>query len=384
MPRPIFQVSDIRVAVFDEERAVRGIAGPIADSGEALGPGWVEVIPAMSFHVHEGESLALVGESASGKSLSLMAPFGLLSPGAKAIGGTTRYRELSHNPGGDRRPEETGQRSRRSKWRQRRADKQRARVAGTVLDDIGDTAWAKEIGTDVGFLFQNPVGSWMPVEVIGVQSGEALDYHSDLTPEQINDRVFDALGEVQLPKSQRLFNAFSSQLSRGMAQRAMLAAALTKAPHLLIADEPLNGLDAPVAAAIMDLIVDMRDQRGMAMILVTHDLAAVARVADRVAVVYGGVIIEHASAPDLYHHPKHPYTSGLIGSIPSMNPGRLTHIDGEAPRLVDTNRSGCVFVDRCAYAVDLCHTTPPPMQSVGGTDVRCHRATELELPGLAT
>ena len=115
-----------------------------------------------------------------------------------------------------------------------------------------------------------------------------------------------------------------------MAQRAMLAAALTKSPHLLIADEPLNGLDAPVAAAIMDLILDMRDRRGMAMIVVTHDLAAVARVADRIAVVYGGVIIEEASAADIFHQPRHPYTSGLIGSIPGVTLDRLRSIPGEA------------------------------------------------------
>jgi oligopeptide/dipeptide ABC transporter ATP-binding protein len=327
----------------------------------------------MSYSVDEGESLALVGESASGKSLTLMGPFGLLSPGAKVIGGETRYRDLTYRPGGAIFDPEK---------KRSRADRKRAGVAGTIIDDMGDTEWAKEIGTDVGFLFQNPIGSWTPVEVIGTQSGEALDYHSDLTPDEINERVYDALGEVKLPKTSRLFNAFSNELSRGMAQRAMLAAAITKTPHLLIADEPLNGLDASVAAAIMDLIVDMRDKRDMAIVLVTHDLAAVARIADRVGVVYGGVMIEHASTTDIFHSPKHPYTSGLIGSIPGIGPGRLRHIEGEAPRLVDTPRDRCVFADRCDYVIDVCRTTVPPIQRVDGTDVACHRATELELPGV--
>ncbi len=373
MPNPIFEVRDLRVAVFDQALSVHGPPGPYTEGGDQLGPGWVEVIPSVSYHVDEGESLAMVGESASGKSLMLMGAFGLLSPGAKVIGGETRYRDLTYRPGGSVFDPDT---------KQPRAERKRSRVAGTVMDDLGDSAWAREIGTDVGFLFQNPIGSWMPVEVIGLQSGEALGYHSDLTPEEVNERVYDALGEVKLPKSNRLFNAFSNQLSRGMAQRAMLAAAITKTPHLLIADEPLNGLDAPVAAAIMDLVVDMRDKLGMAMVVVTHDLAAVARIADRVAVVYGGVIIEHAGVTDLYHTPKHPYTSGLIGSIPGVGPGRLRHIEGEAPRLVETNRTGCVFADRCGYAIDICRTRVPQLQRVGGSDVACHRATELNLPGV--
>ncbi|MCB1246741.1 MAG: ABC transporter ATP-binding protein, partial [Acidimicrobiia bacterium] len=219
--------------------------------------------------------------------------------------------------------------------------------------------------------------------VIGTQSGEALGYHSDLSLEEIDRRVYDALGDVKLPKSNRLYNAFSSELSRGMAQRAMLAAALTKAPSLLIADEPLNGLDAPVAAAIMDLVIDMRDRGGMSMVVVTHDLAAVARVADRIAVVYSGIIIEEGTATDLFHRPKHPYTAGLIGSIPGLSSGRLRHIEGEAPRLVDTDRSGCVFVDRCGHATDLCRTLPPEPQMIGTTTVRCHHATRLDLKGVS-
>ncbi|MGI9666082.1 MAG: oligopeptide/dipeptide ABC transporter ATP-binding protein, partial [Acidimicrobiia bacterium] len=224
-------------------------------------------------------------------------------------------------------------------------------------------------------------GSWTPDHVIGAQAGEALDFHSDLSQEEIEQRVFDALGEVKLPASRRLFGAYRHQLSRGMAQRAMLAAALTKAPLLMIADEPLNGLDPPVAAAIMDLLKDMQEKRSMAMIVVTHDLAAVASLADRVAVLYSGEIIEEAPAAHLYHHPKHPYTAGLIGSIPGVTAGRLRHIPGEAPRLTDTDWSRCVFVDRCEYATDVC-ATPPQQQVIDETTVACHHAAELDLKGL--
>jgi len=378
LSHPLFEVTDLRVAVFDQARAVRGISGPTSDAGEQLSEGWVEVIPSVSYSVDAGESLAMVGESASGKSLSLMGAFGLLAPGARVIGGMTRYGDLLHRPAGAVR-DLTVPISRK----ERRKDKKKARVAGTVLDDHGDDAWAHAMGTDIGFLFQNPIASWTPVEVIGTQSGEALGYHSDLTQAEIDERVFDALGEVKLPKSSRLFNAFSNELSRGMAQRAMLAAALTKAPHLLIADEPLNGLDAPVAAAIMDLVLDMRDKGGMAMVVVTHDLGAVARVADRIAVVYSGVIIEQGTATEIYHNPKHPYTSGLIGSIPGASTGRLRHIEGEAPRLVDTDWSQCVFVDRCEFATDVCREYAPEPQTIGSTTVSCHHATRLDLPGIA-
>lgn len=373
MSRPLFEVTDLRVAVADERRSMAGGVGPVTDDGEQLGPGWVELIAGVSYSVNAGEVLGLVGESASGKSLLLMGAFGLLSQGARVIGGTTTYRDHEYRPfhpwegdGDDR---------------SRREHKER-RIAGTTVAGYSDDVWARLVGTDIGFMFQNPVGAWTPDLVIGEQSGEVLNEYTDLSSEEIEQRVYDALGEVKLPRSSRFFGAFRHQLSRGMAQRAMLAAALIKAPHLLIADEPLNGLDASVAAGIMDLIQDMQQTRNMAMIFITHDLASVARIADRVAVVYGGQIVEQASATEIFHHPRHPYTSGLIGSIPGVSSGRLRQIDGEAPLLVDLDRSGCSFVDRCAYATDVCRTRNPEVSQVGESEVRCHRATELDLPGI--
>lgn len=374
MPRPLFEVKDLRVAVFDQDRAIRGMPGPVSELGEQLGDGWVEVLSGISFAVREGEVLALIGESASGKSLALMGGFGLLAPGARVIGGTVRYGEHTYRPGGT-----VEDPTRKLK----RKERKKLKSMGTVIGDFDDDEWAELVGTDIGFMFQNPVGSWTPVYQIGVQAGEALDFHADLTQEEIEERVFDALGEVKLPKSKRLFGAYSTQLSRGMAQRAMLAAALTKAPRLLIADEPLNGLDPSVAAAIMDLVRDMQRKRNMAMVVVTHDLAAVASIADRVAVLYGGEIIEEASATDIYHHPKHPYTSGLIGSIPGTGSGRLRHIQGEAPRLVDIDHRLCVFVDRCEYSVNECNHTKPVSGLAETSIVACHRSTELDLPGVA-
>ncbi|MEN8040643.1 MAG: ABC transporter ATP-binding protein [Actinomycetota bacterium] len=375
MHQPLFEVEDLRIAVADSRRHGSDIPGPVTDDGEELGSGWVEVIPGASYSVRQGEVLGLVGESASGKSLMLMGAFGLLSSGARVIGGTTRYSGQEYKPfhpwqGEDDEPS-------------RRERKQR-RIAGTAVARYTDDAWAKLVGTDVGFMFQNPIGSWTPDIGIGEQTGEALTEHYELTVDEIEERVLDALGEVKLPRSRGLFGAFRHQLSRGMAQRAMLAAALTKAPHLLIADEPLNGLDPPVAAAIMELIRDMTVERNMAMVFITHDLASIARIADRVAVVYGGAIVEVAPVGDIFHRPTHPYTSGLVGSIPGFSEGRLRQIEGEAPMLTEVARTACSFADRCPYVSDVCRSSEPSLSSVEGSEVRCHLAADLELPGIGS
>jgi oligopeptide/dipeptide ABC transporter ATP-binding protein len=374
MPQPLFEVDDLRIAVFDQDRALRGVPGPVTETGEELSEGWVEVITGLSYSVREGEVLAIIGESASGKSLAVMGPFALLAPGARVIGGRVRFHDVVYRPGGVIEDPAT---------KRSRKQRKEARNAGTVIADYSDSEWGRLVGTHVGFVFQDAIGSWTPDLVIGEQAGEALAAHTDLTREEIEARVYDALGEVRLPRSRALFGAFRHQLSRGMAQRSMLAAALTKAPTLMIADEPLNGLDPSVGAAIMDLIRDMQRRRGMAMVLVTHDLAAVASMADTVAVLYGGEIVEEAAANELYHHPKHPYTSGLLGSIPGVTPGRLRPIAGEAPRLVDIDHARCVFAARCEHATDVCRTEPPRRRLVGGSGVRCHHAHELDLRGIS-
>lgn len=373
----LLTVEDLRIAVADQDTVVRGDRLPPAtDDGYVLEPGWVEVIPGASFGVDPGEVLAIIGESASGKTLTLLGAFGLLPSGAVAIGGLTRYAGHTYSPAGT--PQPGGERDTR---RSRRSRRRRSEVAGSFLADERDDRWRRIMGTEIGFLFQDPIASWTPVYVIGDQAGEALEAHTDLTHEEITERVFDALGEVQLPRSSRFFAAFRNEISRGQGQRAMLAAALLKAPRLLIADEPLSGLDAPVAAAILDLISDLCSKRNMAMVIVTHDLAAVARIADRVAVMYGGRIVEEGPVRDIFATPKHPYTAGLLGSMPAFARGRLVPIPGEAPRLVDVVPGRCAFADRCRYAVEVCNRLEPVLEPIAQSVAACHRKAELHLEG---
>jgi len=369
----LFEVEGLRIAINDQEAAVRrDRIAPMDAFGQQLEFGWVEVIPGASFGVDASETLAIIGESSSGKSLMLLGAFGLLPSGARVLGGTTTYRGMSFEPGGQR--ENPSQRIRRK-------DRKRIARSGTVADDF-DPDWAHLVATEVGFLFQNPISSWTPILEIGPQAGEVLDVHTDLSDEEITQRVMDALGEVHLPKSKRLFGAFSNELSRGMGQRAMLAAALVKAPRLLVADEPLSGLDVSVAAAILDLLRDLKERRDMSLIIVTHDLAVVSRIADRIAVVYAGRVIEEGAVGEVFKHPKHPYTSGLLGSLPSLTTGRLRPIPGEQPPLAAVPSGRCVFADRCEFAADVCLSSEPALQTADGGIVACFRAAELNLPGI--
>lgn len=369
----LFDVEGLKIAVNDQDAAVRADrTPPITAHGEQLPYGWVEAIPGASYGVDSGETLALIGESSSGKSLMLLGAFGLLPGGVRPLAGRTRYRDLEYEPAG-RRDEPERPMSRRERKRLMRS--------GTVLE-VGDPEWERRIATEVGFLFQNPIASWTPILEIGPQAGEVLDEHTELPREEIEERVLDALGEVRLPRSQRLLRAYSTELSRGMGQRAMLAAALVKAPSLLIADEPLSGLDVSVAAAILDLIKDLKDRRGMAMIIVTHDLAVVSRIADRVAVVYGGRVIEVGAVGDVFRNPQHPYTSGLLGSMPALARGRLRPIPGEQPSLPAIPPGRCVFADRCGYVDGVCLAEEPPLRHRDVGEVACHHAERLDLEGI--
>jgi peptide/nickel transport system ATP-binding protein len=364
---PLFEVRNLAVAVYDEELAAR-LAGKgsglwVESEERELPSGWWRVISDLSFTVQPGEVLAIVGESGGGKTLSLLGSFDLLGGGARVISGEVFL-------DGDRIYPLPGTRKRM--WRLRKRSNRY---------DFDDSDWREAIGMDVGFLFQNAITAWEPTSYIGDQAGEALGEHTELTQEEIEERVFDALGDVKLPKAHKFFS-FAHQMSRGEAQRAMLAAALIKSPRLLVADEPLSGLDVSVAAAILDLIRDLQRKRNMAMILVTHDLATVASIADRVAIMYAGRIVETGPSHDVFHNPRHPYTDGLLSSIPMPGVDRLRPIEGDAPRLIDVPPDTCAFAPRCPYAVDACRASLPELEPAGSGAVACFRHDELTLRGL--
>lgn len=334
--RPLFALDDLTISLAQVPSPKAGVR----PSGE---PEWRVVVDGVSLQVAEGEAVALIGESASGKSLIAMGSVDLLTPGARVDSGRTVFE-------------------------------------GHVLQDLDEADWNELVGMGIGVLLQDAIGSWDPLDFMGWQAGEGLAEHTDLTLEEIQQRVLDSLGEVGLPKK-RHFTAYSHEVSRGQAQRQMLAATLLSAPRMLIADEPLSGLDVTVARAVLDLVDDMRRKRGMGMLLVTHDLGVVASVADRVAVVYAGAIVENGPVVEIYHRPRHPYTSGLLGSIPALAPGRLRPIEGEAPNIFDVT-PGCRFAARCPHAIDVCHVERPRPRRFDETLVACHRAEELTLEGV--
>lgn len=321
--------------------SVEGLSVEITrgDSAEAR-----RVVDGAEFSVDAGEVLAFVGESGSGKSLMALGSVDLLPPGARTVAGITTFE-------------------------------------GSELQLLEEADWRRLVGFGIGVLFQDAIGSWDPTYMIGLQSGEVFEEHTEMTVEEIQDRVFAALGEVGLAK-RRIFGSMAHEMSRGQAQRAMVATTLLTAPRILIADEPLSGLDVTTARAVLTLIDDLRRKRGMAMILITHDLGVVASVADRVAVVYGGMIVEQAAASHVYRSPLHPYTSGLLRSVPGLTDRRLEPIPGESPFIWDIP-DGCPFAPRCAYARDACRHDRPELRELGATSVACWRAEELDLPGVA-
>jgi oligopeptide/dipeptide ABC transporter ATP-binding protein len=366
------------LALLEVENLSIAIQDPAMSSGrihiEPYGPwlpkGWVTVVSDLSFEVASGEVLAIVGESGAGKSLTALGPLGLLSPGAMVIGGTVRFDGIQLRP--TRRLER-----KRSRWWRRNRDRRRQ----PFMEELMDDGYRNVLGTRIGILFQDAIGSWEPTALVGEQAGEVLEEHTDMTRDEIVDRVLDALGEVQLPKVNK-YLSFRHELSRGQAQRAMIAAALVKAPDLLVADEPLSGLDAPVAAAVLNILRDLKRRRHMAMVLVTHDLATVAATADRVMVMYGGRVVEEGPVAEIFYRPGHPYTEGLLGAVPSLSAKRLVSIQGDPPRIQDVPQRACAFAPRCPYAVDECRRHRPELRSVRGTMSACFLADEMELTGV--
>lgn len=302
------------------------------------------VLNGVNYYVDPGETLAVLGESGSGKSVTAQAIMGILStPPARITGGSVR-------------------------------------LHGEDLLTV-DTERKKQIqGEKIALIFQDALSALNPVFTVGFQVEEQLRIRRGLSRSEARKQAVELLDLVQIPNAKQRIRDFPHQFSGGMRQRVMIAMSLALDPEVLIADEPTTALDVTVQAQIMDLLSQIQRERDMAMILITHDLGVVAEVADRISVMYAGRIVETGDAYSLYHSPGHPYTEALLRSIPRLDRkgGELYSISGLPPTLTNIP-PGCPFHPRCSWAVDICRTQFPESVSLGnGQSSACHRAEEMK------
>lgn len=296
-----------------------------------IGAAPVHAVDGVGFEVRDGETLALVGESGCGKTLTALALLDLLPrPTARIAGGSIRWR-------------------------------------GTELVGSGSRRLRRLRGQEIGFVFQEPQSSLNPVQRVGAQVVEAIRAHTRCPRHEAMERAVELLREVGIPDPSERVSAYPHELSGGMLQRVGIAIALAEEPALLVADEPTTALDVTVQAEVLALLSRLRAQRGMALLLITHDLALVAQTADRVAVLYGGRVVETAPVAELFAHPRHPYTHGLLESLPDRQragqDGELRAIPGTVPS-PGSFPSGCRFRTRCPRAQERCGGEDPGLAPV--------------------
>ena len=291
--------------------------------------GLVKAVDGVSFTVESGRVLGIVGESGSGKSVSMLTVMGLSRSRNARISGAARF------DGQD--------------------------LITASRDDLRDVR-----GNDIAMIFQDPLSSLHPFYKVGKQLVEAIQAHQYMSRDQARERAVDYLGMVGIPDPRRRFDNYPHEFSGGMRQRAMIAMALVNEPRLLIADEPTTALDVTVQAQILDLIARLQSELDMAVILITHDLGVVAEVTDTIAVMYGGRIVEHADKRDVFRAPEHPYTWGLLQSIPRLDRPRdepLVPIPGRPPSLIRLP-TGCNFHPRCPYVRPRHRQVDPPLEAL--------------------
>jgi oligopeptide transport system ATP-binding protein len=292
--------------------------------------GVVHAVNGVSFTLKEGETLGVVGESGCGKSVTMLSVLKLIPmPPGKVVAGQALFR-------------------------------------GQDLLTMSDPEIRNIRGAQISMIFQDPMTSLNPVLTIGHQLCEPLELHLGMTREQARDRAAELLGMVGIPKAKDRLNDYPHQFSGGMRQRVMISMSLGCNPQILIADEPTTALDVTIQAQIVELVKRLRDELGMAVIWITHDLGIVAGLAQRVVVMYGGYIIEESLVDDLYANPSHPYTLGLIGSLPRVDQDdhkRLFSIEGLPPMLLK-KPTACPFAPRCKWAIDRCWEENPTLEEV--------------------
>ena len=290
----------------------------------------MHAVNGVSYSLEAGEILGIVGESGSGKSVSMLSVLGLVpDPPGKVVDGEVIF-------------------------------------SGRDLLQLGEDEMERVRGAEVAMIFQDPMTSLNPVLTIGFQITEALKIHQGMDKRQARERAAELLGMVGIPNAADRLDDYPHQFSGGMRQRAMIAMGLSCNPMLLIADEPTTALDVTIQAQIVDLVKRLQEQLEMTVIWITHDLGVVARIALRVIVMYAGYIVEDASVDDLYASPRHPYTHGLLGSLPRLDgvsDDELVSIPGQPPDLVALPK-GCPFAPRCGYVTEQCQKENPTLQVV--------------------
>jgi len=302
--------------------------------------GLVRAVEGVSFHLDEGELLGLVGESGCGKSITALSVMRLVAPPGNVVGGEVWF-------------------------------------GGENLLKVSEGRMREIRGDRLAMIFQDPMTSLNPVFTVGEQIAEALRLHRSLNRKQAREAAVEAMREVAIPDPARRASDYPHQLSGGMRQRVMIAMALACDPKLLIADEPTTALDVTIQAQILELIDELRRTRNLAVLLITHDLGVIAEVADRVAVMYTGRIVEESPVEELFARPKHPYTEGLLRSVPKLTAAgvkkeeRLSTIEGTVPKPTNLPQ-GCHFAPRCPHRMPRCTEGDIPLYQLdGGASVRC-------------
>jgi oligopeptide/dipeptide ABC transporter ATP-binding protein len=313
----------------------------------------VRAVNDVSFHLDEGEMLGLVGESGCGKSITALSIMRLISPPGRIAEGSIKFK-------------------------------------GEELTTASVERLREIRGNDIAMIFQDPMTSLNPVFTVGEQIAEALRLHRRLDKKAAWNAAIDAMREVSIPSPERRVNDYPHQLSGGMRQRVMIAMALACDPELLIADEPTTALDVTIQAQILELLNELRRSRKLAVLLITHDLGVVAETADRVCVMYTGKIVEESGVEELFDDPKHPYTQGLLRSVPKLSADhvelitRLQTIEGMVPSPTSLP-PGCHFAPRCEFRMDRCtHGEIPLYRLKNNVQVRCVLYEEESRSGIKT
>jgi oligopeptide/dipeptide ABC transporter ATP-binding protein len=322
---PLLEVRDLKVSFRTEDGVVKAVDG-------------------VSFTVHEGETLGIVGESGSGKSVTMMSVMRLIIDPNASFEGEVRYK-------------------------------------GRDLMALNQADLRGIRGSEIAMIFQDPMTSLNPVYRVGWQIAEQIQAHDRVSRQAARTRAIELLAAVGIPNPTERVDDFPHQFSGGMRQRVMIAMALSCSPGLLIADEPTTALDVTIQAQILRLIRTLRDEYGSAVVLITHDMGVVAEVADRVAVMYAGRIVEEGDKHAVFYDAQHPYTWGLLGSIARIDrpkPRRLTAIQGLPPSLINLP-PGCAFGDRCPHRFDQCAQAPPLTRKVASDHAdACHLDPEVK------